>query len=272
MATPLSPFAKCIQCQLRERESANGLCEVCSGGYLDAIRNKFIFGYDPGKSGDPPAFCVIERVMDPERKSSRRRPTLHLRGLHEWPLSYEAPNFCPSCAKQGKPNVEHRTGVPYPEQVRDVCDFLRMPWALRQSQLLVDQGGVGEAVMDLFHEQQVDGRPVRPVGITFGAGQRPTGEGYDWTVPKRDLVISMQVQLQNGRLFFSDDLDDKLVAKLVKQMLAFKVKIDPVTIHDAYEAAKQSDHDDMVAAVAVACWWARRVKDNTPSQLPALPR
>ena len=39
----------------------------------------------------------------------------------------------------------------------------------------------------------------------------------------------------------------------------FKVKIDPQTAHDSYSAWREADHDDLVLAVALACWLGEKV-------------
>ncbi|MDD1753960.1 MAG: hypothetical protein LUQ38_12840 [Methanotrichaceae archaeon] len=40
------------------------------------------------------------------------------------------------------------------------------------------------------------------------------------------------------------------------ELLNFKVKIDPQTAHDSYSAWRESEHDDLVLSVALACWYA----------------
>src|SRR5829696_5804373 len=47
-----------------------------------------------------------------------------------------------------------------------------------------------------------------------------------------------------------------LVDELVKELQNFKVKVNLQTAHDSYEAWRESDHDDLVLALALACWWA----------------
>ena len=45
---------------------------------------------------------------------------------------------------------------------------------------------------------------------------------------------------------------------LKKELLNFRVKINISTSHDSYEAWREGDHDDLVLAVALACWRARK--------------
>jgi hypothetical protein len=48
------------------------------------------------------------------------------------------------------------------------------------------------------------------------------------------------------------------VPTLVQELLAFRVKIDPLTAHDSYGAWREGAHDDLVLAVAVAAWYGQR--------------
>jgi hypothetical protein len=43
-------------------------------------------------------------------------------------------------------------------------------------------------------------------------------------------------------------------------MLNFKRKINLKTAHDSYEHWRETDHDDLVLATALACWGAARRK------------
>ena len=36
------------------------------------------------------------------------------------------------------------------------------------------------------------------------------------------------------------------------------VQIDPLTAHDSYGAWREKEHDDLVLAVALACWYGER--------------
>jgi hypothetical protein len=72
-------------------------------------------------------------------------------------------------------------------------------------------------------------------------------------VPKRDLVAAVQTLLQNGRLRIAAGLP--LADVLRKELLNFRVKVDPRTAHDSYSHWREGDHDDLVLATACACWY-----------------
>jgi hypothetical protein len=72
-------------------------------------------------------------------------------------------------------------------------------------------------------------------------------------VPKRDLVTVTQVLLQNGRLRVAAGLPEAETLK--RELLNFRVKIDPRTAHGSYEHWRESEHDDLVLAVSIAAWF-----------------
>ena len=149
--------------------------------------------------------------------------------------------------------VRFELNTRYPEIVERVKRLLlREPFRrrLRYTRLLVDRTGVGASVVDSFYE-----RGVRPISVTIHGGSAVTEEPTDlsYRVPKRDLVAAVQVLLQNGRLKIAPELE--LAPLLKKELLNFRVKIDPRTAHDSYEHWREGDHDDLVLATALACWF-----------------
>jgi hypothetical protein len=62
--------------------------------------------------------------------------------------------------------------------------------------------------------------------------------------------------MQNGQLKIAEAL--QLAPVLRRELLNFKVKINIATGHDSYEAWREGDHDDLVLAVALACWCGER--------------
>jgi len=115
---------------------------------------------------------------------------------------------------------------------------------------LVDKTGVGAGVIDSFWQAG-----LRPMSVAIHGGSNTT---YDpatlgYRVPKRDLVAAVQTLLQNGRLKIAESLE--LAPTLKQELLGFRVKVDPKTAHDSYEHWREGDHDDLVLATALACWY-----------------
>jgi hypothetical protein len=113
------------------------------------------------------------------------------------------------------------------------------------SRLVVDATGVGEAVIELFED-------LKPISIWIHGGVNTTHDGNKWKVPKTDLVSVMEVLIQNGKL---EAPPGELTDILIEEILNFKIKKDPETGHESYSAWRDRDHDDMVLALSLACWW-----------------
>jgi hypothetical protein len=116
--------------------------------------------------------------------------------------------------------------------------------------LLVDKTGVGAAVLDAF-----DHSGIRPTAVTIHGGSAVSRDPQrcGFRVPKRDLVSAVQVLLQTGRLKIAASLPE--AATLKKELLNFRVKVNPATAHDSYEHWREGDHDDLVLATAMPCWF-----------------
>jgi hypothetical protein len=148
----------------------------------------------------------------------------------------------------------YELGTKYDEIIKHVRKLLlREPLRrrLRHTALLVDKTGVGAAVVDHFWAAG-----VQPLSVTIHGGAKVMPEPpevHGFRVPKRDLVSAVQVLLQNGRLKVAEGLE--LAPVLKKELLNFRVKIDPKTAHDSYEHWREGDHDDLVLATALACWY-----------------
>jgi hypothetical protein len=132
--------------------------------------------------------------------------------------------------------------------------------------LLVDKTGVGAAVLDSFTYARIGA-----VAITLHGGSSVTRDPQraGFRVPKRDLVTVTQVLLQNGRLRVASGLPE--AETLRRELLNFRVKIDPKTAHDSYEHWRESEHDDLVLAVSMAAWfrqyWNRQLDAGLPDRL-----
>ena len=209
----------------------------------------FVVGLDLGQAQDYTALTVLEKVpqsameevvrvdgnMTYRKVEKVEKPThYHVRHLERYPL-----------------------GTLYPAIVGKVKDLLQMP-TLRGAPLVLDATGCGRPVYDMFRAAG-----LKPIGVLITGGDTVNHTGGYWRVPKRDLVGAVQAPLQDKRLKFADSLP--LGATLVQEMLAFKVKISD-SAHDSYGSWRESEHDDLIFAVMLACWWAQRpvVQNNIP--------
>ena len=65
--------------------------------------------------------------------------------------------------------------------------------------------------------------------------------------------------LQRGRLKIAQGLPE--ATTLVNELLNYRVKIDPTTAHDSYNA-REGAHDDVLLATALALWLGEIISDG----------
>lgn len=95
---------------------------------------------------------------------------------------------------------------------------------------------------------------MMPIGLTITGGNEVSWdpERTRVTVPKRDLVNSLQVLSQSNRLKVTKGL--KFACELFQELQNFRAKINIRTGHDSYESVRESVHDDLVLSVSWAAW------------------
>jgi hypothetical protein len=154
-------------------------------------------------------------------------------------------------------------GTKYTDVVQRVAALVRSdPLRGMPAILLVDKTGVGAPVLDSFTHARIG-----TVAITLHGGSAvsrdPQRAGF--RVPKRDLVTATQVLLQNGHLKVAASLPE--ADTLRRELLDFRVKINPQTAHDSYEHWREGDHDDLVLAVSMAAWFRQWWNSHTDTAL-----
>ena len=121
------------------------------------------------------------------------------------------------------------------------------------AEVVLDITGPGRAILDLFTRAE-----IRPVVVRIvGAGQReeqvkPT---WDWHVPKAELIGVQRVAYEDERLKLAGELE--LVPILLNEYHEFKMRSSRINPGDP-EAWRETEHDDLVFAVALAAWRADR--------------
>ena len=143
-----------------------------------------------------------------------------------------------------------------------VEDVLHVCLKSQAAMLVVDMGGPGRPVVDLLRQQaeirRVNTR-IRPVSIVASnASMRMHKEarGSYWTVPKVDLVTAAAVLMQGGNLV-TPNKADPMIKLLIKEMRSFRMRQSPSGRTNQFEA-RQGEHDDVVLAFSLACWWMMR--------------
>ena len=201
-------------------------------GTHGAAVSGYFAGLDLGQAHDYTALAVVEAAetkgaWDPVQYCYRRNRELRLRHLERMAL-----------------------GQPYPAMVARTAHVMRSEALAGAARYLaVDATGVGRPVVDLLRER----RPactLWPALITGGHA-----EGYAdgfYRVPKRALVVGLQVMLQSGELRIAADVPES--AALVRELSAMRVEVSDA----GREGWRSGAHDDLVFAVALACWAAKK--------------
>ena len=130
--------------------------------------------------------------------------------------------------------------------------------------LVVDETGVGVAVVEMIREAMVRaGAEGYMLAVTITAGSAVTMPvSAHWRVAKKALASVLVTLFSNRRLHIAD-LPER--ALLIREAEAFSVKITPEG-NETFESWRDSEHDDLVLALALACWAAEWI--DWRNQLP----
>jgi hypothetical protein len=200
----------------------------------------FYVGLDLGQSADYTALAVVHSVHT-RKPDGHTAKALHLRHLERYPLRTPYPEIAQNVAALIRD--EQLAPTEY--------DPSRARYSSQPPALVVDNTGVGVAVTDLLK-----GKGLRFTPVTITAGDAAHKSGRNWRVPKRDIVAALEVPFHTGALKVAEGLT--LWPALKEELLNFRRKINLKTAHDSYEHWRESDHDDLVLATALACWRATR--------------
>jgi len=131
----------------------------------------------------------------------------------------------------------------------DVASLTRREELAKQQWVVIaDATGVGAPVIDMLKRLE-----LKPVAITITAGFEVTRlTGREFRVPKRDLVSTLRLLLDDRRLKIAQGLPD--AQTLVSELLNFRLKISKGGT-DTYEPWREGEHDDLVLATALAAWY-----------------
>lgn len=140
-----------------------------------------------------------------------------------------------------------------------ICNRLQSLFSappLMNTNLVVDQTSVGQPVVRMLRRARLKAI-IRPVTIT-GGFQVVYNEDGSWSVPKRDLVSTLQVLLQCRRIKVAPSLCE--AQTLVQELRNFRVKT-TLYPNETLESWREGPHDDLVLAVAIAAWQSEMLKE-----------
>jgi hypothetical protein len=206
----------------------------------------YFVGLDLGQSADYTALAVVQKVPTYDQQTGKHSSELHLKHLERYPLKTPYTDI----ADQVKSLL---SGPPF-------TDDIRYGFRIRKArtELIVDKTGVGLAVTDLLKERRLGFIAVTITGLGQKVNRHATKE---YSVPKQDLVSALEVPFHKGTLKVAKGLQGW--PKLREELLNFRRKQNKTTAHISYEHWRESDHDDLVLAAALACWKATYKRKGT---------
>ena len=205
----------------------------------------FLIGVDLGQARDFTAIAVMERIEELTGKAAKGRWLTQVR--------YEMPHL------ERPPR-----GTSYPAIIARLKDMIAKLPAYERLKIVVDRTGVGRPVVDLMRAAKLQ---IIPITIT-GSGKVSGGAFGGYNVPKKELVSNLVIVFQADRLKIARALPEAPV--LVEELQNFKLKITTAG-NDTYEAWRESDHDDLVLAAAMAAWYGEK-RLWSILKLPPMPR
>ena len=171
------------------------------------MKNQFFIGLDLGQTQDNTALAIIEQTEMPVTENPEERLRQYaVRHLQRWTL-----------------------GTGYPRILADVAALFRKA-ALPRAKFIIDNTGVGRAIVDMFLKAKL---PAHIVSVTIAGGDKAHVDKGIWYVPKKEMVGAVQMLLQTHRLRIAEGLPE--AGTLTRELLAFRVKV-PAASTDTFEA------------------------------------
>jgi hypothetical protein len=207
---------------------------------IDACSKRYVLGLDLAQPQDYTALALIEWQLSPPPGSGAyvTPPHYNVRTLSRWPM-----------------------GTSYRDIIAALTAFLRTPPLDKAvPTLVIDDTAVGLPVARMVFEglarAQLNGACC---GVTITDGHDVQHHASArWHVPKKVLVSTLQVLLQARRLLVAAALPE--AQTLLKELQAFRSKVTAVRT-ETLESWREREYDDLVFAVAIACWWAEQKQD-----------
>jgi hypothetical protein len=188
----------------------------------------FLSGLDLGMVADYTALVTCERTT--ATAGGQRTHCTAVRHIQRWPL------------KTSYTQLDSGT----------VQLFAQPP--LAGSTLAIDATGVGRPVVqDLFKRTAIQAK-LRSIVITGGTRSGAAGDGFH--VAKVDLIGALLAVVGTRRFAIVPSLP--LAEILGKELSTFKRKMHLDSGSESFEAWRESDHDDLVLAAALAVWTGER--------------
>jgi hypothetical protein len=206
--------------------------------YRQDSRHKIVLSVDLGKQQDFTALTISEAKPEP-RKNTRGKPytamVVNVRDIQRMPLGTDYDDI-----------ARHIHQVFWDERL-----WLYWQGKWRSPTLLVDAGGVGDAVADTLAKTM----GLRHIRYRLVRGTAATNKhtSRDYTVPRTVMFQQLYAAFTTDRIKVDPRL--KLAKGLISELKGLQVERNEET---GYERVthREGEHDDMAICVASTNWWA----------------
>ncbi len=184
------------------------------------LKTNILIGLDLGQQNDYTVLSILEIIENP-----RKRGTLYqLIYLYRVPLGTSYPNIITWVSALISEQLENYNYV-----------------------LVVDYTGVGRPIVDMLRQNDIK---LLAINIT-GGNSANWKYGNEVSVPKKEIITSLQVTLESYRLRFSENVS--ALDTLAQEFVSFNGKINS-NANLQFEA-EYGYHDDIVMSIGLAIWY-----------------
>jgi hypothetical protein len=189
------------------------------------VMRRYVVGLDLGRAAEFTALAVVERADDDQARDAD--PMFAVKYLRRFP-----------------------PGTAYKAIVAGAGELLTTG-GLANARVVVDVTAVGMGVLDLF--RGLDPRPYVEWVVVTAGHHVEYGPHGTCLVPKKELVTCLQLLLQGRRLAIPTAMPDADL--LARELGNFRAKAS-LTANPLDPEWREGQDDDLVLAVAMACWKA----------------
>jgi len=116
---------------------------------------------------------------------------------------------------------------------------------------VVDATGVGIPTVDFMRRNGLN-----PIGIWITAGTSVNSQDYGYTVPKLELINTLQLAFSSNMLKISQGVNQEYLKQILHEFQYYK---DKRKTGGGMEAWRETDHDDLVMSLAINVWWVLKM-------------
>ncbi len=205
----------------------------------------FFVGVDIGQRHDFTAIAILELLTvftnEVDRVTYERKTKSHFR-------------------------LRHIDRIPLNTEFESIVDYL-VRLVSRQdltdrANVIIDATGVGAPIYEMFYKRRAAREALRVVITGADEAHKEHGRPH-WTVPRRDLLYGVENLLRNRQL---DIATDSPHSKTLARELSLIERNFSQSGREILESSRSTAHDDLVFALALAVWRARR--HTAPAAVP----